>query len=133
MPNKDTRFSWHARAKSFTYAWSGIKAILQTEHNTWIHLAFTIVATILGFVLHISRVEFMVLIIVMALVWVTEMLNTCIEKTMDFITLEQHPQIKIVKDIAAAAVLVMSMAAVVVGCLIFIPKLIYYASIYSNQ
>ena len=124
MPNNETRFSWNARAKSFGYAWSGIRALLRTEHNSRIHLAFTVIAMLLGILLKISRFEFITLVIVMALVWICEIFNTCVEKTMDFISLEKHPQIKLVKDLAAAAVLIMAVTAVIVGCLIFIPKLI---------
>ncbi len=124
MPNNETRFSWSARAKSFSYAWAGIRSLLRTEHNSRIHLAFTIIAILLGILLKISRFEFIILTIVMALVWICEIFNTCVEKTMDFISLEKHPQIKLVKDLAAAAVLIMAIAAVIVGCLIFIPKLI---------
>ena len=58
------------------------------------------------------------------LVWVTEILNTCLEKLADFITLEQHPHIKYIKDLAAGAVLVAAIIAVVTGLLIFIPKVL---------
>lgn len=58
-----------------------------------------------------------------ALVWVTEMINTAIEKSMDLISLEKHPQIKIIKDIAAGAVLVASICSAIVGSVIFLPKL----------
>lgn len=124
MPNNENRFSWGARAKSFGYAWSGLKIVFQKEHNTWIHLVLTLAALLLGILLRISRWEFMVLLIVMGLVWVTEILNTCIEKVMDFVSPEYHPKVKVIKDMAAAAVLIMAIVAVIVGCLIFIPKLV---------
>lgn len=117
------KFSWKERGNSFTYAWDGIKAVLQTEHNTWIHLTLTVVALALGFILNISAGEFMGLIIVMTMVWTAEIFNTAIEKTMDFISKEKHPQIKLVKDLAAAAVLITAISAIVVGAIIFIPKL----------
>ena len=118
------KFSWKERGNSFTYAWAGIKAVFRTEHNTWIHLGLTVAAMLLGFWLHISRGEFLVLIVIMTMVWTAEIFNTAIEKTMDFISTERHPQIKLVKDLAAAAVLLTALAALVVGALIFIPKLI---------
>jgi diacylglycerol kinase (ATP) len=58
-----------------------------------------------------------------AFVWIAEMLNTAIEKSMDFISTQKHPQIKLIKDISAGAVLIATIAAVIVGCIIFIPKL----------
>lgn len=116
------RFSWKERGNSFTYAWNGIKAVLKTEHNSWIHLFLTMGAIVLSFVLKISAGEFIALLIVITMVWVAEIFNTAIEKTMDFISKEKHPQIKLVKDLAAAAVLVSAACAVVVGCIIFVPK-----------
>ena len=116
------KFSFRDRLKSFVYAWAGIKAVLRTEHNTWIHLGLTILSIVLGFVMLISRVEFLALIVVIAMVWVTELFNTCIEKIMDLVSIEKHPRVKIIKDIAAAAVLVAAIAAIVTGAIIFIPK-----------
>lgn len=116
------KFSFRDRLKSFVYAWEGIKAVLRTEHNTWIHLGLTILSIVLGFVMLISRVEFLALIVVIAMVWVTELFNTCIEKIMDLVSIEKHPWVKIIKDMAAAAVLVAAIAAIVTGAIIFIPK-----------
>lgn len=116
------RFSWKERGNSFTYAWSGIRALMRTEHNAWIHLALTIAAVALGFILKISKGEFLAIIIAMTMVWAAEILNTAIEKAMDFISLEKHPQIKLVKDLAAAAVLITAFSALLVGAIIFIPK-----------
>ncbi len=123
MPNDEIKFSWQARAKSFAYAWSGIRSLLRTEHNARIHLVVTIVAIASGILCNLSRLEYLVLIITISLVWITEIFNTCIEKTMDFISHEKHPQIKLIKDLAAAAVLIMAVVAVIVGCLLFVPKL----------
>lgn len=118
------RFSTKERLSSFVYAWDGIKAALRTEHNTWIHLTLTIIAFGLAIALQIGRGEWMALVISIAMVWTAELFNTVIEKIMDFLSTERHPQIKAIKDMAAAAVLVTALAAVVVGLLIFIPKLI---------
>lgn len=118
------KFSIQDRLKSFTYSWDGIKALLRTEHNTYIHLVCMVLAFALGFVLRISRIEFMVLVVVVFMVLVAEVFNTAIEKTMDFISLEKHPQIKLVKDLASAAVLLTAVGAVIVGLLIFVPKLL---------
>jgi diacylglycerol kinase len=118
------RFSSKERLNSFVYAWAGIKAAIRTEHNTWIHLMLTLTAFGLAIALRISREEWMALVIVIAMVWTAELFNTVIEKIMDFLTTERLPQIKIIKDMAAAAVMVTALAAVVVGMLIFIPKLL---------
>jgi len=123
MPKNEPRFSWQSRFKSFVYAWEGLAQFLKTEHNARIHLVLTLLVIVLCFVFKITNSEAMALVIVMALVWITELLNTALEKAMDFISTEKHPQIKWVKDLAAGAVLVAAATAVIVGCLVFIPKI----------
>src|SRR5215204_3962776 len=102
----ENTFSMVNRLKSFTYAWSGIKELLRTEHNTWVHLFMTIIAVILGSTLNIALGEWTALIICMTVVWTAEIFNTCVEKILDFISREKHPQIKRIKDMAAAAVMI---------------------------
>lgn len=111
------------RLQSFRHAFNGIRSFLRSEPNGRIHFVATVVVIIAGVWLHCSLQEWAILIIVMAMVWLTEMLNTCIEKTMDHITPEQHPGVKMIKDIAAGAVLIAAIAAAIVGLLIFIPKI----------
>jgi diacylglycerol kinase len=118
------KFSWKKRAKSFLYAWQGLKALLRTEHNSRIHLALTGVAAALLCLLPVNRTELMVVLMAACLVWMAELFNTAIEKTADLVSKERHPQIRAVKDMAAAAVLMAAAAAVVVGLLIFLPKII---------
>src|SRR6478672_271209 len=117
------RFSWKERGNSFSYAWQGIKSLLRTEHNSWIHLGLTFLVIPLAIYYRITRSEWMFLIIVMAMVWAAELFNTALEKSMDFISKENHPQIKLVKDLAAAAVLISALAALAVGAIIFIPRI----------
>ena len=119
----ENNFSLVNRFKSFTYAWSGIKELLRTEHNTWIHLFLTIIAVILALIFNIAIGEWTALIICMTMVWTAEIFNTCIEKLLDFISTDRHPQIKNIKDMAAAAVLMASWAAIIIGAIIFIPKI----------
>lgn len=121
---KTKKFSWKKRALSFVYAWQGLKTLLHTEHNSRIHLGLTAVAFALLLTLPVSRTEWIVVLMVACLVWMAELFNTAIEKTADLISKDQHPQIRMVKDMAAAAVLISAAAAVVVGLLIFLPKII---------
>ena len=119
----ENNFSLANRFKSFTYAWSGIKELLRTEHNTWVHLFITIITVTLGLIFKLAIGEWAALIICMTMVWTAEIFNTCIEKLLDFISTDRHPQIKNIKDMAAAAVLIASWAAIIVGAIIFIPKI----------
>lgn len=112
------------RIKSFYYAGKGIRQFLKTEHNARIHLVATVAVIAGALVLNVSRMEGVALAFAIGLVWVTEMLNTCLEKAMDLISLKQHPGIGFVKDLAAGAVLVASITALVVGLLIFVPHIL---------
>jgi diacylglycerol kinase (ATP) len=123
--NNGTKFSMHSQWKSFRYAFAGILGFFRTEHNARVHLLAAIAVTILSFVFRVTNTEAIALIIVVAFVWVSEMLNTCIEKTMDMISEEYHPKIKIIKDIAAGAVLIAAIAALLTGLLVFVPKFLH--------
>lgn len=117
------KFSIRDRLRSFVFAWDGLKAMFRTEHNLYIHSALTIIALVVAFILRIPRFELIALVIVIGMVWAAEIFNTVIEKTIDFITTERQPQIKKIKDMAAAAVLITAIVAIIVGALIFIPKI----------
>jgi diacylglycerol kinase (ATP) len=122
--SKAPSFSWKARLKSFVYAWEGILSFFKWEHNAQIHLTITFLVLVLSVTLGLSKWEAIAVVFSIAFVWITEMINTVIEKTIDFVSIEKHPQIKLIKDIAAGAVLIASFAAAIVGLIIFIPKLI---------
>ncbi len=122
--DSNSSFSWKARLKSFAYAWQGMISFFRTEHNAWIHLSVTVLVTVLSVTLGVDRFEVIAVVFSIAFVWIAEMINTAIEKMMDFMSTEKHPQIKLIKDISAGAVLVAAIAAVIVGCIVFIPKLL---------
>ena len=102
-------------ADSFKAAFQGIWDCIRSERNMRIH--FSVMAYILFFavLLRLKLLEYAVLFLTMALVLSTEMINTAIEKQCDFIEPKLHPQIRLIKDIAAGAVLVASIFAVCVG------------------
>ncbi|MBC9911304.1 diacylglycerol kinase family protein [Chitinophaga varians] len=119
---KDSYFS--RRLASFGYAFSGIAAFLRSEPHARIHLVATIVVTAAGCWYKLSRMEWILLIITIAVVWVSEMLNTVIEKIMDHLSPDYHPRVKWIKDVAAGAVLIAAIAAAGIGALIFIPHIL---------
>ncbi len=118
------KFSWRSRAKSFVYAFAGLRWFFKHEHNARIHGVAAILVIIISFVLKISRLEFMAVLLAIALVLVAEMINSAIEKMLDHLSPVIHPAVKIIKDLAAAAVLVAAIVAVVIGLIIFIPKIL---------
>ena len=121
---KNKSFSWFARVRSFGYAISGIKTFIKEEHNALLHLAATVFVIILGFVFSVSTIEAALLALTIGFVWIAELFNTAIEKIMDFISEKQQTEIKNIKDISAAAVLVAAITAFITGCIVFIPKLL---------
>jgi len=116
-------FSFYKRLKSFEYAFQGVVAVFRNEHNMLIHLFATCIAIVFSILLHISSTEWLAVMLSIGFVWTAEIFNTAIEKTMDFITTEKKPAIKLIKDLSAAAVLIASITALIVGCFIFIPKI----------
>lgn len=109
---------------SFKYALEGLKYAFLYEQNLTVHIIATIIVIILGCLFKISVTEWLVIFLIIGLVIATELINTSIEATIDLITDEINPLAKIAKDTAAAAVLVFGLTALIVGALIFIPKII---------
>jgi diacylglycerol kinase (ATP) len=88
-----------------------------------LHLIATIAVFILAAVVGVTKNELLALVFAIGFVWVAEMFNTCIERVMDFISVQQHSEIKLIKDLASGAVLTAAITAVIVGAIVFIPKL----------
>lgn len=107
--------------KSFRYAFYGIFTAL-TEQNMKIHFVSAVVVIIAGFFTDLSISEWLVIILLIALVISTEMVNTAIETVVNLVSPEFHPLAKKAKDVAAGAVLVFAIASAIIGLLIFIPK-----------
>ena len=118
------RKSLHPRSRlaSVGFALSGLRSLLRQEPNIRLHALATLAAVGLGFYRHLARMEWIALIGVIALVWITEALNTCIEELCNLVVGEaMHPKVKLIKDIAAGAVLLASIAALVTGAILFLP------------
>lgn len=107
--------------RSFGYAFKGIVTSTK-EQNMRIHILSAILVIIVGLWTGLSISEWLVIILIIALVIGTEMVNTAIESVVDLASPEFHPIAKVAKDVAAGAVLVFALASVIIGLLIFIPK-----------
>ena len=123
MNKEPQKFSIVDRLKSFKYAFNGIRLFFINDHNGRVHLFAAILAIGLSFYLKLSPLEWIAILAVISGVIVAEILNTAIEKLADVISPDYHPKIKLVKDLAAAAVLVAAFLALAVGAIVFIPKL----------
>ena len=110
--------------KSVGHALDGIEYAVNHERNVKIEILFAILTSILGFILKISLLEWVVIVLVIAMVLALELVNTAIERTVDLVTKDYHDLAKAAKDVSAGAVLVMSMFSVIIGLIIFLPKII---------
>ena len=110
--------------KSFGYAFAGLGYCFRTQRNFRIHIAIAFLASLAGAFLGLSALEWAVLALLIMLVLAAEMVNTMVEALVDLVTAEYHPLAKVAKDVAAGVVLLTAIGAVVVGLLIFGPKLL---------
>lgn len=111
------------RIDSFRYAFRGLADLFQSQPNARIHLVVACAVIVAGCGLRISRLEWLALIICMALVIALEAVNTALEHLTNLVSPDFHPLAGQVKDVAAAAVLVGAFGAVVVGLIVFVPRL----------
>ena len=109
------------RAASFGHAVRGVGAALRTEVHLWFHAVATAAVLGLGLYCGLARWEWAAVALSVGAVWCAELLNTAIEAVVDLVSPEYHPLAGRAKDVAAGAVLVMALAALVVGVLVFGP------------
>lgn len=109
--------------EKFSNAFRGLRVFWATTKNLKIHALAALLVIILGFVFSISALEHALIIFAIGLVFITEALNTAIEIDINLTSPEYHPYARDTKDVAAAAVLLASAIAVIVGLLVFLPKI----------
>ena len=111
------------RFYNFRYALTGIEIAWREEFNFKVHVLFAIAAPALGWYLGISKIEFLIVILMIGLVMTAEIFNTALEELCDKFQPEHDPHIGKIKDLAAAAVLIASITALLVGIIIYTPYL----------
>lgn len=109
---------------SFRYATAGLRYLLVSQRNARVQSGIGAVALVLAAALRVSRVEWAIITLLIALVLTLEALNSAIEATVDLVTSDYHPLAKIAKDVAAGAVWLMAIASAVIGAIIFLPPLL---------
>ena len=124
MSKKKFKKSKPSLLKSFYYAFQGIKVNILTERNLAIHFCVMLLVIVCGFTFKISTTEWLICILLFGFVITLELMNTAIETAIDICKPEINPKAKLAKDTAAGAVLVVAIVAVVVGIIIFGPKII---------
>ena len=119
----DTRFSLTARLKSFRNAFSGITALIKYEHNARIHLFILLLVIAAGVILAVSLFDWIAIAFASGLVFMSECFNTAVEYLSDVVSPEDNEKIRIAKDAAAAGVLISAIVSVIIGIIVFLPKI----------
>jgi diacylglycerol kinase (ATP) len=112
------------RIKSIGFALKGLFILLRTESSIQIQFVIGILVTIAGFYFRISNIEWMFQVVCIGMVMGIEGLNTAVEKLADYVQPQFDKKIGLIKDISAGAVMAVSIISVIVGCLIYIPKVL---------
>jgi len=105
-------------------AFNGIKYVFKTQRNLKIQVLLAVFASILGFYLKITCVEWAIIVLLVFVVFLSEFFNTAVETIIDMITLEYNEKAKIAKDISAGGVTLVAISSIIIGILIFLPKII---------
>ena len=121
---KTQKFSISNRIRSFGYAFNGLKILFKEEHNARVQLFAAMAVVIAGFVFNISNTEWVAIVFAIGFVLAMEAINSAIEGLADFVSPEKHEMIKKIKDLSAAGVLISAFAALIIGLIVFVPKLL---------
>lgn len=122
MPNPNKESFAINRLKSVGYAFKGLMVLIKTENSIKLQLIVASIVTVAGFYYNISTTEWLIQLVMIAIVMSVEGANTAIEYMADFIHPEHHPKIGLIKDIGAGAVFIASIIAIIVASIIYIPK-----------
>lgn len=109
--------------ESFNYAVSGIITAIKTEKSMRVHYSIAVLVLLSSLFFDFNRTEFLLLLFAVSLVVISEMINTAIERTIDLVTKDFHPLARLVKDVAAGAVLIATINSLIVGYLLFFERL----------
>jgi len=108
---------------SLSHAVRGLADTYSQEKNFRIHVLFSFIVLILGVMLNINAKEWIIIVLVITMVLVLELMNTVVERVIDILEPKIHSYVRMIKDVTAAAVLIASIAAAIIGIIIFYPYL----------
>lgn len=114
----------HPLILSIGYALEGIKYALIKGRNFRIQFGLGAIAVVMGYLTRISAGEWLIIILTISIVLILELVNTAVETVTDMVSTKFHPLAKVTKDISAGAVLVAAFASILIGIIIFLPKLV---------
>ena len=131
MDSKKEIKAWREvkKSKKFLNAFRGLYVFWKTTQNLYIHLFASLLVIVLGFYFNVTSIEWALLVFSVGLVIIAEAFNTAIEIDIDLTSPEYHPFARDTKDVAAGAVLLSVLVSVIVGGIIFLPKILLYVNI----
>jgi len=112
--------------KSFYHAGRGLWFTIRQEKNVQIHLLVALIVILLAFLLKVSILEFAILVTVILFVFVAELLNTIVELIIDYINPHFNQRARLIKDLSAGIVLLVTLGAILIGFLVFYPHLLVF-------
>lgn len=121
---KQKKFSLMKRLNSFSYAFNGLKILFKEEHNFRIYFVAILGVIIASLLFKINRYEWIAITFSVGLVISFEIINSAIENIADFISPAKNEKIKRIKDLSAAAVLISAITALIIGLIVFLPKIV---------
>lgn len=107
--------------RSFKFAFAGIYSGIKTETNWKMGILEAILVIVAGFYFNISRSDWIIVIILIGIVLYAELCNSAIEAIVDSFTPDEHPRAKLAKDFSAGSVVILIIAAAIVGIIVFLP------------
>ena len=123
------QFSFKTRIQSFKHALGGVRFMLNSQQNAWIHALATVVVCLSGLFFHYTKSEWCWIILAIIAVWTAEALNTAFEFLADVASPQYHPLVKKAKDVAAGAVLIAAIGSVIIALIIIGP---YFWKLFSG-
>lgn len=115
---------FRSRGWAFRYAFAGWWYVIRTQRNAWIHALVSLAVIAMALWLGLTPQEWAIIIVTIAMVWISEFLNTALEAVVDLASNHEHHELaRVGKDVGAAAVLIAALASVVVGLLVLGPPL----------
>jgi diacylglycerol kinase len=127
MSNNSLSFT--GRVRSFKYAFRGLKVMIVSQHNAWIHALATMLVVAVSVYFQLARSEWCWIILAIISVWTAEAFNTAFEFLTDVASPDFHPLAEKAKDVAAGAVLITAIGSVLIGLVVFGP---YVASAFRG-
>ena len=124
MEKLQKQFSFTGRLKSFSHAFRGLFLLIRSEHNFRIHLLASLAVVVMGWLCKFGMMEWALITFSMGFVLSAEIFNSSVEYLTDLYSPQHSYEAGRIKDISAAGVLISSLTAVIVGILLFLPKII---------